>query len=428
VHRCRQRGRRTAPVSSTQCCCWAGPHLPASLPPCLHPVAGALPQMCQKQCRDENGFKCHLTSESHKRQMEVFGQAPQRIIDGFSEEFEEMFLEHLRRAHPFSRISANVVYNEFIQDRQHVHMNSTKWETLTDFIAHLGREGKCKVDDTPKGWYIMIVQRDPNEELEEQRRGKREKAEQEEGERDRRALEAQIEKARQAAAAGGGDAPAEDGAGAAEVRPEDLEQLGFRLAASRAVAADKPQLQRQQQPGKRPAAAFDDGEDGTARPTYVHKRSKVEELMERDLRAKQHAAANAVAAAAAAPAAGGPPREAPWLAEGIVVKVVSKALQEHGYYKQKGEVLRVLDRLVGEIEMAGSGDVVRVDQKELQTVVPQPGGAVRVVAGPRRGARGKLVSIDEKRFQAEVALPGVGADEEDRVWLDYEHFSKLAGK
>ena len=35
-------------------------------------------QMCQKQCRDENGFKCHLTSESHKRQMMVFGQAPMR--------------------------------------------------------------------------------------------------------------------------------------------------------------------------------------------------------------------------------------------------------------------------------------------------------------------------------------------------------------
>ena len=31
-------------------------------------------QMCQKQCRDENGFKCHLNSDSHQRQMMVFGQ------------------------------------------------------------------------------------------------------------------------------------------------------------------------------------------------------------------------------------------------------------------------------------------------------------------------------------------------------------------
>ena len=37
-------------------------------------------QMCQKQCRDENGFKCHLTSESHKRQMMVLGEDPERGI------------------------------------------------------------------------------------------------------------------------------------------------------------------------------------------------------------------------------------------------------------------------------------------------------------------------------------------------------------
>lgn len=28
-------------------------------------------QLCQKQCRDENGFKCHQLSDSHRRQMEV---------------------------------------------------------------------------------------------------------------------------------------------------------------------------------------------------------------------------------------------------------------------------------------------------------------------------------------------------------------------
>lgn len=33
-------------------------------------------QMCQKQCRDENGFKCHTMSESHLRQMAVFTESP----------------------------------------------------------------------------------------------------------------------------------------------------------------------------------------------------------------------------------------------------------------------------------------------------------------------------------------------------------------
>lgn len=40
------------------------------------------------------------------------------------------------------RVHNNIVYNEYISDREHVHMNSTQWETLTDFTKWLGREGK----------------------------------------------------------------------------------------------------------------------------------------------------------------------------------------------------------------------------------------------------------------------------------------------
>jgi len=45
-------------------------------------------QLCQKQCRDENGFKCHQTSEGHKRQMMLFGHDPDKFVDDFSQQFE----------------------------------------------------------------------------------------------------------------------------------------------------------------------------------------------------------------------------------------------------------------------------------------------------------------------------------------------------
>ena len=47
-------------------------------------------QMCQKQCRDENGFKCHTMSESHQRQMEMFSENSTKFMDEFSKEFEEV--------------------------------------------------------------------------------------------------------------------------------------------------------------------------------------------------------------------------------------------------------------------------------------------------------------------------------------------------
>lgn len=65
----------------------------------------------------------------------------------------------------------------------------------------------------------------------------------------------------------------------------------------------------------------------------------------------------------------------------------------------------------------------QVDQAELETVVPQPGGTVLVLNGPHRGLKGSLLGIDTKRFQAEVQLRGGAADGRS-VWLDYDHFSR----
>merc|ERR1711907_368881 len=105
-------------------------------------IANRMKAKCQKQCRDENGFKCHQTSESHKRQMLVFGQNPKKFVDGFSDEFERDFLEHFRRSHRNTRIHANLLYNEFIADKNHIHMNATRWVTLTGFVKYLGKAGK----------------------------------------------------------------------------------------------------------------------------------------------------------------------------------------------------------------------------------------------------------------------------------------------
>ena len=149
--------------------------------------------MCAKQCRDENGFRCHLTSESHRRQMALLGEAPDAMVDAFSADFEAGFVGLLRRTHPFSRVAATVregkrggggdgvvfdrpvcfrpppsplllssppfqlVYNQYIQDKDHIHMNATRWHTLTDFVAHLGRVGVVRVDETETGLHITLV-------------------------------------------------------------------------------------------------------------------------------------------------------------------------------------------------------------------------------------------------------------------------------
>lgn len=59
------------------------------------------------------------------------------------------------------RVLANRVYQEYIGDKHHIHMNATIWTNLTAFCLYLGREGKAVVDETERGWFIQYIDRDP---------------------------------------------------------------------------------------------------------------------------------------------------------------------------------------------------------------------------------------------------------------------------
>ena len=56
----------------------------------------------------------------------------------------------------------------------------------------------------------------------------------------------------------------------------------------------------------------------------------------------------------------------PWISRGLAVKVMAQRLAD--YYKKKGVVVNVVDDYIAEVEMNDSGDVLRVDQAELETV------------------------------------------------------------
>lgn len=74
-------------------------------------------QMCQKQCRDANGFKCHLTSEAHQRQLLLFAENSNSYLRQFSNDFEKNFMQLLRTSYGTKRVRANEVYNAFIKDK-----------------------------------------------------------------------------------------------------------------------------------------------------------------------------------------------------------------------------------------------------------------------------------------------------------------------
>ena len=159
------------------------------------------------------------------------------------------------------------------------------------------------------------------------------------------------------------------------------------------------------------------------------KTSAMEEIMMRDIAAKAGFGGGFNAAGTSGGGdgggGGGGGGDRPWLAHGIVVKIVSKALQSEGLYKKKAVVKKVVDGgFVGEVAALDTGDRVRVDQAELETVLPSVGGAVLVLRGEHRGIVGKLEGVQTDKFKADVTLRE-GAMKGKTISFDYEDVSKL---
>ncbi|KAK2650208.1 hypothetical protein Ddye_017697 [Dipteronia dyeriana] len=115
-----------------------------------------------------------------------------------------------------------------------------------------------------------------------------------------------------------------------------------------------------------------------------------------------------------------------WLCEGIIVKVMSKPLANKGYYKQKGVVRKVIDKYVVEIETLDNKHVLRVDQDELETIIPHIGGLVKIVNGEYRCSNARLVGVDTNKFCAKVKIEKGVYDGRVPNAIDYEDICKLA--
>ncbi|XP_058760289.1 KIN17-like protein [Vicia villosa] len=374
-------------------------------------------QMCQKQClvlqcHDENCFKCHCMSEGHQRQMQIFGQNPTRIVEGYTEEFKTTFLEHMKRNHRLNRVAATVVYNEYINDRNHAHMNSTEWATLTEFVKYLGRTRKCKVEETPKGWFITYIDKDSYTLFKKKMKNKRIKADLVDEKKQEKEIQKQIERAEQLMLLSNPESNQPSQVETIrELNAEDGIKIGFSLGSSaKPIAKDK---------GKTSRMAFDEVDEekyeeknrvkNLKRKESGGGKSTLDEMIREEERKKEKIN-----------------RKDYWLHEGIVVKVMSKVLAEKGYYKQKGVMRKVIDKYIGEIKMLESKHMLRVDQEELETVIPQVGGRVKIVNGAYRGSLARLLGVDTYQFCAKVQIEKGAYDNRVLKVVEYEDICKVA--
>lgn len=358
-------------------------------------------QMCEKQCRDENGFKCHTQSESHQRQLLLFADNSGKYIHSFSKEFSDGFVELLRRRFGTKRVCANKVYQEYISHKDHLHMNATRWLTLSDYVKYLGKAGIAMADETEKGWFVTYIDRSPEVLERQEKMARKEKQDKDDAERHMEHIQQQIERGAQA-----GSSRTTEFTEMKRENDEDKVKIELKPLKVKSDSL-KPTVHQD----KRPISKVDEEESSYSKKhkssDEKRKLSALDEIMQLEEQKKEKSN-----------------RKDYWLAEGIVVKLITKALGDK-YYKEKGVVVDVFDKYGARLRLLESGKVVKVDQLHCETVIPAIGKPVKVLNGAYRGTTTYLKSIDEDNYC--VSLEIASGPLKGRVLhkIQYEDISKI---
>lgn len=445
-------------------------------------------QMCNKQCRDENGFKCHLTSDSHLRQMQIFSSNSGKLLDQFSAKFEKMYLDSLKRRHGFQRMNANNVYQEVIQDRDHVHMNATKWITLSEFVQYLGKTGKCVVEETERGWYVTYINRDPlllkrqeaqerkarNEKLMEKKMKQRMELQMREAAKvfdeqqynpHVQSAVSNIDKSSSSATPiitlvekkkkknntqlkskksifddndDSEEADTEKLESDNRAKSEEKEKGGVEISSTSSTHHGKNFGEKRKQESLHEMNTTNDSEKSRKKPKSSSQGVRSDDE-EENYKKKEDTASRKNKSSSGYDT---------WLHKGIYVQVKSKQIGKGKYYNRKGIVDRVIsgskrDPIEAEIEIIDSskskqdgGDILRVDERDLQTVVPNKVGKKVLILKPGKyfGCVAYVEKLNDKKERADLKLSssfyneksGSNKYDEDFILpkVHYDDFSK----
>lgn len=132
--------------------------------------------------------------------MLAVGENPRSKIEQYSREFLSDFLRLLRSSHGEKQINANRFYQEYIANKEHIHMTATRWASLSELVRYLGSVGTVKVEETEKdGLCISYIDNSPDAIERREYLKKRADAEVDEDERALRLLNKQIDAAKKVA-------------------------------------------------------------------------------------------------------------------------------------------------------------------------------------------------------------------------------------
>ena len=339
-------------------------------------------------------------------------------------------------------------------------MNATRWHTLSGFVQWLGKTGYAKIDyvEEKNQWYIEYIDNSAETLQRKMEQEKLAKSRKDDHEREQMDIAAMVERGKERAKKKGIDL--DEGTKATElVRGEDDAPIKVSLKSSdnRLKPSGGAMLVKTSNPLSRPNPfknpLLKSGEtksksefkvpgirnpDKPDKAKTDRKLTAIEEIKLQEERAKAQAEIRRREDLKrmgidpdAKPLEGAPEKkksksEKPkkeslkWIHKKIIVKIMNKKLGEK-FYKKKA-FIESTDGFVATVQVIENGKRAKVDQEDLETVIPSKGRPVVILTGPNRGDVADLTKLDADKFAAVVELDG------KEISFPYEDISKLYQK
>ncbi|KAL4426201.1 hypothetical protein ABPG74_002966 [Tetrahymena malaccensis] len=379
-------------------------------------------QMCKKQCRDQNGFNCHLKSETHLYNMRQFAENPSEFLSSYSKEFENNFMDLLKKRFNQKRVLANSVYKEYIGDKTHVHMNSTKWTTLTGFVMYLHETGKVTADQTDRGLFITYVDKGLEAIKQQREEEKRMRLEKKTEKMQQIELERQLQNVKRLEETMNKNIEAKN----EQMDELDLEGGQFEFGISFNLKKDDQEQEEDEVDAEEEEEENKEEQQISFSVQQENNQKNDQAAVPNQNKNENNTKINQQEGDKMEQEGDDAYDEIPWLQESITVKIKDKELENGSYYNEKAIVKEVNseDPFQGKIQLIKKPEVViQMDQQFLETVIPKLEGEVMILKpGQYCKKIGILKSVVKEQFEGLIQLKD---DPSIQLNIPYELFSKI---
>lgn len=380
-------------------------------------------QMCNRQCRDKDGFNCHLKTETHKRNVEIVSRNPEEFINKYSYEFESGFLDILKRTHPDVFVSANKIYQEYISDKFSTHLNATKWSSLTGFLKHLEAKGKCELIVTDKEIKIRYIDLSPESLRERNEKEKKVKAELNEEKRRNYEMKKILEKAENVKIEKNilKSIDIKDKKNDNAVNPEDLKNISITFDKVKTVSEKfKPHnifsnygnLKNKSEKNdslNEKNKEIDMDNDIECRLLENKRKNdseheiRINDINKHRLISRSHQLIEEVDEIDF--------ENIPWLTQGLIVRIKDKQLNDGKFFHKKAIVLNLdpNNEYIAEVELipdtsSSIKTKLKIDQAFLEPVIPKENTPIKILFGKHKNKLGQLKQIKLSNKSCNITL------------------------